>query len=233
MKIKVIIPNSGMDRSTLDARERMLSRALSPGVALSVDCIPSGPQSIESHTDEVLAGPLLLQAAIQAEQDGFDAFVVYCFSDLAITAIRENISIPVVGPGEVSLATAGMISNRFSVITTVEKNISRTYHRLMQNPISQHKLSSVRALNIPVAKLREEPSITLSYLNQVCSKAVTEDGADTIILGCLGMAQYGQAVEQAYGVKVIDPAFTALAWAELSARIGIRPSRRSVAVYRR
>lgn len=89
MRIKVLIPNSGMDRKTLNARETMLSRAVSTETEISVDCIQSGPVSIESVTDEVFAGPLLLQEAIRAEREGYDAFVVYCFSDLAITALRE------------------------------------------------------------------------------------------------------------------------------------------------
>lgn len=132
MRIKVLIPNSGMDRKTLNARETMLSRAVSTETEISVDCIQSGPVSIESVTDEVFAGPLLLQEAIRAEREGYDAFVVYCFSDLAITAIRENVDIPVIGPGECALAAADILSNKFCVITTVEGNVSRTYRRLMQ-----------------------------------------------------------------------------------------------------
>lgn len=61
MKIKVLIPNSGMDRDTLNARESMLSRAVSSGTQISVDCIPDGPISIESVTDEISAGPYLLR----------------------------------------------------------------------------------------------------------------------------------------------------------------------------
>lgn len=131
MRIKVLIPNSGMDRKTLNARETMLSRAVSTETEISVDCIQSGPVSIESVTDEVFAGPLLLQEAISAEREGYDAFVVYCFSDLAITALRENVDIPVIGPGECALAAADILSNKFCVITTVEGNVSRTYRRLM------------------------------------------------------------------------------------------------------
>ena len=230
MKIKVVIPNSGMDRETLDARERMLSRALPAGTEISVDCIPSGPRSIESNTDEILAGPLMVQAAIQAEREGYSAFVVYCFSDLAVAAIRENVSIPVTGPGETALAAADMLSNRFSVITTVERNISRTYRRLLQNPVAQRKMVSVRALDLPVVQLREDPAVTCGRLKQVCRQAVEQDGADTVVLGCLGMAQYGEEVERACDIKVIDPAFLAVAWAELSARLDLRPGRRSVAL---
>lgn len=233
MKIKVVIPNSGMDRDTLNARETMLSRALSPGTICSVDCIPRGPISIESSTDEVLAGPLLLQAARQAEADGFDAFVVYCFSDLAVDAIREQIDIPVVGPGEVALAAANMTSNRFTVITTIEGNISRTWRRLMKNRICQEKMTSVRALNIPVAELRDNPNATLEYLDKVCGEALREEQVDTVILGCLGMAQYGQAIEEKYGLQVLDPAFLSVAWAELAARLNLRHSRRAYAECRR
>lgn len=232
MRIKVLIPNSGMDRETLESREKMLSKAVSPEVELSVACIRQGPKAIESVTDEVMAGPLMIEAAVQAERDGFDAFVVYCFSDLAVTAIRENVNIPVIGPGEVAIAAADMVSNKFCVITTVEGNVSRTYRRLLQNPAAQRKMTSVRALDIPVAELRNEPEVTCKYLEKVCAEAVRDEGIDTVVLGCLGLAQYGERIEKAYGIKVIDPAFMALAWAELAVRLDLRPGRRSVAEYR-
>ena len=216
-----------MDRDTLNARESMLSRAVSPGTQISVDCIPDGPISVESVTDEVTAGPYLLAAGRQAQQEGYDAFVVYCFSDLAVDALRENLSIPVVGPGAVALAAADMLSNRFTVVTTVERNVSRTLRRLMQKSICQEKMAGVRALNIPVADLRDDPQATMLYLSKVCQAAVEEDRSDTLILGCLGMAEYGDALEQKFGIKVIDPAFLALAWAELAARLNLQPSRRS------
>lgn len=219
MRIKVIIPNSGMDRAVLDAREAMLSRALSPDVRVSVDCIPEGPISIESNTDEVLAGPQLLRMGRQAEREGFEALVVYCFSDLAVDALREQLHIPVVGPGEVALAAADMLSNRFTVITTTDGNISRTRRRLMKNRVCREKMTSVRALDIPVAELREDPDATRRYLEQVCLRALEEEGIDTVVLGCLGMAQYGEAIEEKYGLRVIDPAFLAAAWAELAARL--------------
>ena len=227
MKIKVVIPNSGMDRDTLNARESMLSRAVSSGTQISVDCIPGGPISIESVTDEVMAGPYLLEAGRQAQREGYDAFVVYCFSDLAVDALRENLSIPVIGPGAVALAAADMLSNRFTVVTTVERNVSRTLRRLKQNPLCREKMASVRALNIPVAELRDDPKATMRYLSKLCQRAVEEDWADTLVLGCLGLAEYGDALEQEFGIKVIDPAFLALAWAEMAARLNLRPSRRS------
>lgn len=224
MKIKVIIPNSGMDRETLNSREDMLSKAVSADTVVSVDCIACGPDSIESNTDEVLAGKEVLRLCRQAEKEGFDAVVIYCFSDLAIDAARENVRIPVVGPGEVALAAADMISLRFAVVTTISSNISRTERRLMKNGIAREKMKAVLALDIPVIELRENPQVTKQYLEKVCETAISEYGTDTIILGCLGMAQYGEALEKKYGIKVLDPAFLAVGYAEYAARQNIVPA---------
>lgn len=224
MKIKVIIPNSGMDRVTLDSRERMLAQAVSPGTTLCVDCIKSGPDSIESHTDEVLAGIQTLEECARAEKEGFDAVVVYCFSDLAVDAARETVRIPVIGPGETALAAADLISLRFTVATTVTENVSRTKRRLMKNKIAREKLAAVRPLDIPVVSLRQDPQLTERYLERICRAAVDEDGADTVLLGCLGMAQYGSGLEGTFGIKILDPAFLAVAYAELAARLALVPA---------
>lgn len=233
MKIKVIIPNSGMNRETLDNREKMLSSALSKDTEISVECIKSGPDSIESNTDESLAGYEVIKECIRAEQNGFDAIVIYCFSDLAIEAARENVSIPVIGPGEVTLAAADMISNRFLVVTTTENNISRTYRRLMKNKIASEKMSAVKALNIPVVKLRENPDITKEYLEKVIADTINTENIDTVILACLGMAEYGNELERKYGIKILDPSFIAVSYAEHCIRTGIRHSRKSYAQYSR
>lgn len=225
MKIKVIIPNSGMDDITLRSRESMLSKALSLGTEISVECIEYGPGSIESNYDEIFAGVPLVNQCIRAEQEGYDAIVVYCFSDLAVDAIRENVSIPVIGPGELSIATVGMISNRFVVITTVNENIARTERRLMKNKIAAEKMKSIRALDIPVIELRNNPDVTRIYLEKACKSAIEDDSIDTVVLGCLGLAQYGDYIKDKYGVQVIDPAFLSVAYAEVCARLNIAHSR--------
>lgn len=231
IKIKVVIPNSGMESETLRMRETMLTKAVSKGTQISVECIPFGPEAIESETDEILAAPYLLEAAQKAEKDGYHAFVVYCFSDLSVDALRENLQIPIVGPGEVAIAAAQMLSNRFTVVTTTEKNVPRTIRRLEKNPIVRLKMAGVREIGIPVSDLREKPEVTMRCLKEVCRHAVEEDGADVVILGCLGMAEYGGELEKEFGIKVIDPAFLAVAWAEVSVRLGLIPSRRAYPAY--
>ncbi len=219
MRIKVIMTDKAMDRPTMDQREHMLSRAVSQGVEISVDCISRGPDELDCNTDEAFAAPELVKESIRAEREGYDAIVIYCFSDVGLDAVRENVRIPVIAPGETSLAAASLLCNRFVVITTESANIPRTYRRLRRNAIARDKMSSVRALDIPVGELRKDPEATGRYLKQVCGQAVREEQVDGVILGCLGMAGCGRQLEEALPVKVFDPALIALAYAELSVRL--------------
>ena len=122
MKIKVIMSDKAMSRETMDAREKMLKVALSSDAEVSVDCIKKGPDELDCNTDEAFAAAEMVKESIRAEKEGYDAIVIYCFSDVGIDAIRENVRIPVIGPGETSLAAASMICNRFTVLTSESIN---------------------------------------------------------------------------------------------------------------
>lgn len=222
MRIKVLMTDKAMRREAMDDRERMLAAAVSAGTEISVDCIRKGPDELDCYTDEIFAAPELVKMAIQAEKDGFDAIVIYCFSDVGLDAIRENVTIPVIAPGETTLAVAQTICNRFVVVTGSSWNIPRTYRRMMRNAIAREKMAAVLALDIPTDQMRVNPNATKEHLEKVCSQAVERYGADGIVLGCLGMAGYGETLETMYPVKVFDPAFIALAYAELCVRLGLR-----------
>lgn len=222
MKIKVLMTDKATSRQTMDRREEMLAAAVPEGTAISVDCIPAGPDELDCCTDEAFAAPELVRMAIRAEKEGFDAIVIYCFSDVGLEACRENVGIPVIAPGETALAAAHTLCSRFVVVTGAGWNIPRTYRRLMRNAVAREKLAAVLALDIPSAEMRTDPDATRRHLDAVCREAVERYQADGVILGCLGMAGYGEALEAKYPVKIIDPAFLAVAWAELCARLGLR-----------
>ncbi len=231
MKIKVIMTDKAMSRETMNDREEMLKTALSSDAVISVDCIKKGPDELDCNTDEAFAAAEMVKESIKAEKEGFDAIVIYCFSDVGIDAIRENVRIPVIGPGETSLAAASMLCNRFTVLTSESINVPRTYRRLMKNGIVREKMASVRALDIPIGELRSNPRATEEHIKEVCRKAVEDDRSDGIILGCLSMAGYGEQLESELPVKVIDPAFVAVAYAELCVRINLVHTKASYPVF--
>ena len=227
IKIKVIIPNAGMDRATLDDRERMLSGAVSAETTISVDCIESGPPSVESALDAVLVAPLVLRQSVEAERSGFQAVVIYCFSDPGLEAARQAVGVPVVGPGQASLALAGQLGHRITVLTTLAEGIPRAGMNLIRSGFDPARLASVRSLDIPVVDLREDPDRTVAGVTEAIRRAVEEDGAEVVVMGCLGLAGYGREAEQRFGVPVVDPAFVGVATAETLVRLGLIHSRRT------
>ena len=60
---------------------------------------------------------------------------------------------------------------------------------------------------------------------EICTKAIFEDGAEMIVLGCLGLAGYGQPVQDKYHIPIIDPAFVSVGMAELLTKLKISHSK--------
>jgi len=221
-KIKVIIPNAGMSSSTLKDRERMLKSVARNDTEISVECIMAGPESIESEYDASMASPFILKQVKAAEESGFDAVIIYCGSDPALKAAREIVRIPVIGPGETSFHLASMLSSKFSVIGGSDKG------KLQELGLDPSLFASARSLGIPVVELRDDQGVTKEAKEAVISearKAVAEDGAQAIILGCLGLAGIAQEVEKEVGVPVIDPAFVSVNMAELLIQNGLSQSK--------
>src|ERR1700730_5289125 len=198
--------------------------------ATSIDiAVPSrGPGSIESRDDSAMAGPLLLEAEMKAETGGYDAVVISCFGDPGLDACREIVSIPVVSSGQASMHVAAQLGARFSVISPKDGAGSR----VLENPRKYGFLlnyASTRGSGLSVMDLARDRQRTVDRLVEVGGKAVQEDGADTLILGCMSMAFHdiSRELQDRIGVPVVNPVQASLSLAELLVRAGLSQSRRA------
>ena len=219
MKLKFINPDSGMSRAELAAREALLSRAAGPDTAISMDCPQRTQVCIDSDLDVAVAAPEIVQMALQAQADGFDAVCLYCFSDPGLSACRELLQIPVVGGAQASLALAAQLGHRFSVLTTAAGRIPQKAAFVRALGFG-NALASVRSAEHGPNEGRSPATdgALVKKLAQTCRRCAEEDGADTVILGCLSFAGLGAQVSALAGLPVIDPAFTLVGIAELLVR---------------
>lgn len=231
MRIKVIIPNAGMDKQTLRQREEMLSMYAMQSTEISVDCIDEGPVSIETSYDELLAGKPLLDKIVQAEKEKFNAIVVYCGSDPCIEAAREMVDIPVIGAGKVSFLLANDLAHRFSILTVLGETIARDTEHYRSLGLDITRLASIKSVDIPVVNMREDLYRTLDVLERIGEKCIEEDGAHALVLSCMGMAGLGIPLQKKLGVPVIDPAHLSIKYAELLIGLGLNYSRKSYVKY--
>ena len=121
--IYVINPNSNESVTAgIDAAVAPLRSADGPAIA----CVTllEGPPGIQSQRDvDGIVGPLLKQAASLESEAA--AFVVACFSDPGMHALREQSARPVLGIAECGVLTALTLGQRFGVIAILPTSIPR------------------------------------------------------------------------------------------------------------
>ncbi len=206
MKIKVIAPviTDQFNRSIKEEAERFAGS----GARIDVENIERGAASIESVYDEVLNAPDVVEAAIRAERDGFDAVFVDCFGDPGVDAARECVAIPVVGGFLPAALTARLLTDRFSIVTVLP-NVVPIIRRNTRKLGLEGSIASIRTVNVAVLDLTD-PDALKDTLAVEAEKAVREDGAEGIVLGCTGMLGLAEALQQmlaarGFEVPVVDP----------------------------
>lgn len=204
-----------------------LERIKRTDTQLTVLCPDKGPESIESAYDEAQAIPPTLELVKRANQEGYHAVVLACFSDPGLEPAKEISEIPVVGIEESTLHMAAMLGAKFCVVTPRTQRIPSKETHVHKLGLD-YFLASVRSLDLSVAETDADPGKTKKRVLEVAQKAVEEDGAEVIILGCAGMAGYAEEIERKLRVKVLDPSAVALKVAEAMADLGLTQSKRGL-----
>lgn len=211
MHIRLINPNStaSMTAQALDSALRVKHMDTKISAANPADT----PVSIEGGADEALAVPGLLQEIRKGEQLGVNAYVIACFDDPGLHAAREVARGPVIGICQAAIQVAMTISRRFSIITTLPRSIP-IIEDLVGNYGAERHCRRVRAINLPVLGLEEDPLAAELMLIREIEAAKREDAAEAIILGCAGMSALCDRLREATGVPVIDGVTAAVKLAE-------------------
>ena len=126
---------------------------------------------------------------------------------------------------------ASMLGHSFSVLTVLERLRPMFENAAMVNGVGG-KLASVRAVDVPVLELEEDPQKVRRLLTEQGRLAVVEDHADVLIFGCTGMLGCADAVRegllaQGIDVPVIDPVPATIQVAAAIARAGLTQSKRT------
>jgi len=197
-----------------------------PSFEVEVVNLTYGPASIESYYDDSLAAPFVVQKVIEAEKKGFAASIINCFMDPGLDAAREVVSIPVVGAGESAMCLALLVGDKFSIIDPgPARYVSRNPTKQVRAMGVESRFVSSRGAGIPVLEIDRDLDATTRRISDEALKAVKEDGADTIVLGCTGFAGLAPKVQAIIDTPVIDPALAALKTAETLCQLDLHQSK--------
>jgi len=221
-RILVVNPNTTASMTLTIADAARLVAA--PGTEIIAATSSMGPASIEGYYDEAFALPGLLREIAAAERGGADAAVIACFDDTGLDAARAMAQIPVIGICEAALTVAGFIAKRFTVVTTMER--SRVPIEELAQRYGMTGRARIRAANIAVLALEDPNSGARDKLRNEIVRAIAEDNAEAIVLGCAGMADLARTLSGEFGLPVIDGVGAAVKQAEALVALGLRTSKR-------
>jgi allantoin racemase len=130
----------------------------------------------------------------------------------------------VLGIGEAAFHLASMISNRFSVITTLSRSVAAIEHNLKRYGLAT-RCARVRASEVPVLELEDPQSDARARITAEIRKALAEDQIEAIVLGCAGMAQLAAELSEELGVPVVDGVAAATKLAESLVSLGLQTAK--------
>lgn len=216
MFMNPLASSSGVDAIFADmAREHKL-----PGTEVHITSMPAdvgGFSHIEFRSYEAMVTRGIIRGVRAAAREGFDALAIGCFYDTALHDAREiSGQMIVTAPCVASCEIAASLSNRFGIIVGRRKWVNQM-HATVREHGHEHRLSGFYHVELGVDDFQKDHAETGRRLIAAGRKAVEEDYAEAIILGCTMEVGFYREVEEALGVPVIDPSIAALKRAEYAA----------------
>ena len=204
-RILVINPNSSAS-VTAAIDDAVAPLRVAGGPEIEVVGLAEGPPGISSQRD---ADGVVMPLVGRVCRDDADAFVLACFSDPGLHAVREAAgSRPVLGIAECGIFRALMLGERFGVIALSPSSIRR-----------QQRMARVMGVDgryggswsVGASAAETASADIRGRLIDAGRALVTQCRADVVVMGCAGMASHRAAIEEAIGVPVVEPVQQAVA----------------------
>lgn len=214
MKILIINPDYGMTQEEMALRCRILEEYTAPDTQLAMVCPQNSGVELNSALDVVLAAPEIVQLAADGQNAGFDAVVLYCFSDPVIDACREALRIPVIGGAQASCLAALNVCRSFGVIMADEARLPEKKLFLRTLGVNPERIGQIAAVNLNGISPWADRETTFKKLLACGQKMMRETHTEAIVLGCLSFLGLAEPLSRVLGIPVIDPAVAAVTTAE-------------------
>ena len=221
MRILIINPNG--DAADSLANEATARRYAHPQTeVVAVHPPRHTPQGLGGHGATAWATEATLQLA-RSRGDGFDAVVIACFEDPGLYGARELLAAPVFGIAESAMLIARTLGHSFSIITTPARYRPITTDLVRLYGL-ERRCASVRTVELPEPLLDDDTAAAI--LSIEARRALEEDGAEVLIIGCSKLSRFDKELERSLGVPVLDGVACAIKLAEACVGYGLRTSKR-------
>lgn len=153
-----------------------------------------------------------------AYSDDCDAVLLAVSFDSGLYPLRELLAVPVVGMSESAMLTACMLGQKFSMVTFGTRAIP-----LYEELVDTYGLAARYAGTVSLPPLSEDelrnPSLIIPGLVEEIERAVTDRGAESVVLAGAVFAGLSGELKKKVPVPVVDGISTGVRMAEMLAAL--------------
>ncbi|ESW78984.1 aspartate/glutamate racemase family protein [Mesorhizobium sp. C280B] len=221
--MKILLVNVNTSQSMSDVIDEAAKRAGSAGTEIVTLTPFFGAEAVDCNFESYISAVAVIDRVL-AYDEPFDAVVMAGFGEHGRDGLQELIEQPVIEICEASAHMAMMIGRSYSVVTTLQRSVPPIEDRLRLSGLSD-RCASVRANGMSTLEVDQDPAGAMRSIVEEARKAVEQDHAEVICLGCAGMAGLEDAITSELGVPVIDGVAAAVRFAEAVVGLGLKTSK--------
>ncbi|NBE51060.1 aspartate/glutamate racemase family protein [Streptomyces boluensis] len=221
--MRLLVVNVNTTESMTKSIGEQAASVAAPGTEIVALTPEFGADSVEGNYESHLAAIAVMEA-VRAYPEPFDAVIQAGYGEHGREGLQELLDVPVVDITEAAATTAQFLGRSYSVVTTLDRAVPLIEDRLALAGLSA-RCASVRASGMAVLDLERDPAAAVEAIVEEAARAVEQDRAEVICLGCGGMSGLGEKVVERTGVPVVDGVAAAVTIAESLVRLGLRTSK--------
>lgn len=221
--MRILVVNVNTTESMTDSIGAQAAAWASPGTEIVPLTPRFGAASVEGNYESYLAAIAVMET-VRGYPGPFDAVIQAGYGEHGREGLQELLEVPVIDITEAAASTAMFLGRTYSVVTTLDRAVPLIEDRLQLAGLHA-RCASVRASGLAVLELEREPERAVAAIAGQAERAVTEDRAEVIVLGCGGMAGLDAAIRARIDVPVVDGVAAAVTTAESLVRLGLATSK--------
>lgn len=221
--MKILVVNVNTTSAMTDTIARQAQAVASPGTEIIALTPLFGADSVEGNYESYVAAIAVMET-VRAYEGSFDAVIQAGYGEHGREGLQELLDVPVVDITEAAASTAQFIGHKYSVVTTLDRTVPLIEDRLKLAGLYE-RCASVRASGLGVLELEQDQDSTVEAIVEQAVRAVQDDKAEVICLGCGGMAGLNELVVERAGTPVVDGVAASVTIAESLVRLGLSTSK--------
>ncbi|MET9497623.1 aspartate/glutamate racemase family protein [Streptomyces sp. NPDC006552] len=221
--MRILVCNVNTTESMTGAIAAQARAVAAPGTEIVALTPAFGAESVEGNYESYLAAIAVMET-VRAYPEPYDAVIQAGYGEHGREGLQELLDVPVVDITEAAASTAQYLGHRYSVVTTLDRAVPLIEDRLRLAGLTD-RCASVRASGMAVLDLERDPDAAVEAIVEEAARAVRDDRAEVICLGCGGMAELTERITERTGVPVVDGVAAAVTVAESLVRLGLTTSK--------